>query len=110
MTRKSTIWLSYDLGVRGDYESFYAWLDSHGAEECVESLAVLTYGYSGSLVDRLRAEIGEAIEISKRTRIYLIYRDPVTKKNKGVFLFGGRRAAPWTGFAHNGSNQADDEV
>ena len=33
MTR-STIWISYDLGVRGDYENLYSWLDTHGAKEC----------------------------------------------------------------------------
>ena len=32
--KTSTIWISYDLGVRGDYEGLYAWLDSHGAKEC----------------------------------------------------------------------------
>ena len=28
----STVWISYDLGVRGDYEGLYAWLDAHDAK------------------------------------------------------------------------------
>ena len=30
----NTVWISYDLGIRGDYEGLYAWLDSHRAKEC----------------------------------------------------------------------------
>ena len=39
------IWLSYDLGVSGDYEGIYAWLAKHGAKECGDSLAFLNYEY-----------------------------------------------------------------
>lgn len=28
-----TIWISYDLGVQGDYEGLYGWLDTHKARE-----------------------------------------------------------------------------
>lgn len=34
-----TIWLSYDLGVQGDYEGLYRWLDNKKASECGDSLA-----------------------------------------------------------------------
>lgn len=34
---KQLIWISYDLGVSGDYENLYAWLDDHGAKECGQS-------------------------------------------------------------------------
>ncbi len=40
---KKTIWLSYDLGVKGDYEGLYAWLDDHGAIECGESVAFFNF-------------------------------------------------------------------
>lgn len=49
----STVWISYDLGVRGDYESLYSWLDAHGAKECGDFLAVLTYRHEGQLIDKL---------------------------------------------------------
>ena len=109
MTR-STIWISYDLGVRGDYEGLYSWLDAHGAKECGDSVAVLTYEYTGSLPEKLKATLKKAIEVDKRTRIYVIYREQATNKNKGSFLFGGRRAAAWTGYASTGTGAADDET
>ena len=33
------IWLSFDLGVSGDYEGTYAWLDDKSARECGSSVA-----------------------------------------------------------------------
>lgn len=107
---KSTIWISYDLGVRGDYENLYAWLDSQGAKECGDSVAVLTYDHKGSLTDKLKLELKKAFKIDKRTRVYVIYREQATNKNKGVFLFGGRRAQPWTGYSSSGSVADDDEM
>ena len=44
---KQAIWLSYDLGVRGDYEGLYAWLDKHQAKECGDNIAYFVYGYTG---------------------------------------------------------------
>jgi len=32
---KSAVWISFDLDIKGDYKGFYAWLDNHGARECV---------------------------------------------------------------------------
>jgi hypothetical protein len=105
----STIWISYDLGVRGDYESLYSWLDTHGAKECGDSLAVLAYRHEGSLTDRLKTDLKKHITIDKRTRVYVIYRDQATGKNKGRFVFGGRRAAIWTGYAPSDLATVDDE-
>jgi hypothetical protein len=95
---KSAVWVSFDLGVQADYEGMYAWLDEHQAKDCGESLAFLSYEYSGSLPDALKADIGKSVQISKRARIYVIYRDQDTKKMKGNFIFGGRKAPPWSGF------------
>ncbi|KAB7739837.1 hypothetical protein F2P47_09995 [Parvibaculum sedimenti] len=107
---KRTIWISYDLGVRGDYESLYAWLDSHDAKECGDSVAVLAYEYQGSLVKMLKEELGRTITTDKRTRLYVIYREPSTKKMKGNFIFGGRRTPPWTGYSSRDSETVDDEI
>jgi hypothetical protein len=106
----STIWLSYDLGVRGDYEALYTWLDSHTAKECGDSLAVLSYKYEGSLVDVLKADLRKIISVDKRSRIYVIYRDRIANKNKGSFLFGGRRSPPWTGYASADDGTIDEEI
>ena len=105
----TTIWISYDLGVRGDYEGMYAWLDQHKAKECGDSLALLTYRYSGGvLVDALKADLGESVETNKRTRMYVIYHDDKTKKAKGHFLFGGRRIPPWAGVSGQGQDEDDE--
>ncbi len=88
---KSAIWISYDLGVRGDYEGLYTWLDEHQAMECGDSLAFLNYEYRRSLKDSLTKELRKAFEITKQTRIYLMYRERETNKIRGRFIFGGRR-------------------
>jgi hypothetical protein len=106
---KSAIWISYDLGIKGDYASLYAWLDSHGAKECGDSVAFLTYEHDGDVRATLEADLQSAINIEKRARIYMIYREKDTGKNRGVFLFGGRRAPPWTGYASKGGGTADEE-
>jgi hypothetical protein len=106
----STVWISYDLGVRGDYEGLYAWLDALHARECGDSVAVLKYRYEGSLPDELKADLKSSVATDKRTRIYMIYRDQSTDRNKGRFIFGGRRAATWSGYAPSESSTVDDEV
>lgn len=106
---KSAIWISYDLGVQGDYESLYAWLDTHGAKECGDSLALLNYEHGGSVKKQLTTDLKKAITVDKRTRIYVIYRDAETNKNKGAFIFGGRREAPWTGYSPKGAGSVDEE-
>lgn len=103
----STIWISFDLGIRGDYEGLYAWLDQHNAKECSDSLALVSYEHSGSMLDALKEDLGNAVDTNKRTRMYVIYRDDKTKKMKGHFLFGGRRAPPWTGTW--GARQEEDD-
>jgi hypothetical protein len=104
----STIWISFDLGVRGDYESMYEWLDSYDAKECSSNLAVLSYEYTGRLLDSLKSELKKTIAIDRRTRIYIIHWNALEKKIKGSFLFGTRKAPPWTGYA-DGDEETEDE-
>jgi hypothetical protein len=85
----------------------YTWLDEHGAKECGDSLAFMNYEYKKDLLKELKADISSAISANKRTRIYTIHLDPATKKMKGTFLIGGRRAPPWSGFAA-GIQEEDD--
>ena len=113
VTKKSTInsavWVSFDLGVQGDYPGIYSWLDEHQANECGDNLAFLNYEHSGSLLEALTSDLKKSVEITKRTRIYVIYREQDTKKMKGSFIFGGRKAAPWSGFAVAlGTSESDE--
>jgi hypothetical protein len=106
---KSNIWISFDLGVRGDYESLYTWLDNKGARECGDSVALLSYEYESELLSELKKDIEDSIEITKKTRIYVIYRNPKTNKTNGDFIFGGRKAAPWSGYSDEAGQTEVDE-
>jgi len=107
---KKTIWISFDFGVRGDYEGFYTWLDKNDAIECGDSLAHLKYECSGDLIETLKKDIKGAIDITKKTRIYVIFRDTETKKMKGRFIFGKRKSSPWSGYAVSESIDEDEEI
>jgi hypothetical protein len=104
----TTIWLSYDLGVGGDYDGLYRWLDERGAEECGDSLAILRHRASETLADDIKAELKKAVAIDRRTKVYLIHRDTPTGAYRGIFLFGGRKRPPWTGFAATVDEMVDE--
>ena len=42
---KKRIWISFDLGVTGDYDRLYEWLDEHNAVECGNGFATLEYEF-----------------------------------------------------------------
>ncbi len=104
---KSTIWLSYDLGVNGDYEGMYSWLDTQGAKECGTSVAYLTYTHSGNLMESLKSEICDIVSLDKRSRVYVVRRDG--QKIKGGYLVGRRRGAPWEGYGEVDTEPEDSE-
>lgn len=106
---KSAVWISYDFGVRGDYEGIYTWLDDHGAIECGDSIAFLKYEFSGDLIQALKKDIKDSVDVTKKTRIYVIWRDPTTEKMKGRFILGTRKSPPWTGHASGEEELEDDE-
>lgn len=108
MSTKQIIWLSFDLGLRGDYEGLYAWLDQHGAKECGEGVAFLHYPHDGeTLPDKVKADLEKSITFDKRSRLYVIWRN---RKGvmKGRFIVGARRAAPWVGTAPGGTVEDDE--
>ena len=100
------IWLSFDLGVSGDYEGMYAWLDDKNAQERSASLASFLCSDEQNLLASLKSEIEEAVTLNKRSRVYMIYKDG-EGKSKGRFLIGGRKSAPWDGYG--GHDQTDDD-
>ena len=105
---KHFVWVSFDLGVKGDYEGMYAWLDSHKAKECGDSVACFWYEHSGELLEDIKSDLSKRVEIdTKKNRIYVIRL--VEGKMKGAFLFGRRRSAPWTGVAANGEQGEDTD-
>jgi hypothetical protein len=101
---KKAIWISYDLGVDGDYQGMYSWLDSNRAVECGDSLAFITRQINNDkFLEEIKKEIREAVNLKKNDRVYVIYINSKDKRVKGQFIFGGRKRAPWEGF----SNQQD---
>jgi hypothetical protein len=94
--RKFT-WLSYDLGLQGDYEGLYAWLDEHAAVECGESMAAFYYEYKSNFKDELKQDLENSIKTDKRTRLYVVRQE--SGQAKGSFIIGRRKNAPWAGSA-----------
>ena len=102
---KSAIWLSYDLGVNGDYEGMYAWLDNHGAKECGGSVAYLKFTHDGALPSSLKSDLESVVALNKRSRIYVIYRKD--EKMAGRYLIGHRKGAPREGFGDKDETEED---
>jgi len=106
---KKAIWLSYDLGVKGDYDSLYAYLDNQKAVECGDSLAFFNVEFDGTdeeLEKKLKKDIKECVRLSKTDRIYITYRR-ADKRVGGKFIFGSRKASPWQGYGQAESTEDD---
>jgi len=98
---KKRIWLSYDLGLRGDYQSLYEWLDARGAKECGDSIATFMTDRTS---DELQAELRALLGTNSKARIYII-----TREKGGRFLLGNRKAAAWAGFFQTAVENALDQ-
>jgi len=98
MGKAQAVWLSYDLGLQGDYEGLYKWLGEWGAEECGDSVAFFKYPYKTDLVREMTKDIKQDVRLSGRARLYLIYKDEDSQL-RGRFLVGGRRRPPWAEYA-----------
>ena len=97
METEKLVWISFDLGVSGDYESMYAWLDEHHAKECGDNLAAINFEPRRDLVAELKSDIKKSVELNKKSRIYIIYKSEKGTM-KGTFVHGTRKQAPWTGY------------
>ena len=91
------IWLSYDLGIRGDYQSLYSWLDDHNAKECGDSVASLWFSHEGGdFTEELKTELEGEVDLDNHSRIYVVWMDE--RRIKGRFIVGKRKRAPWAGY------------
>ncbi len=96
--KKKTFWLSYDLGLKGDYIGMYEWLDFKEARECGDSLAVFEFEYDDDFIQEILAQLKDNVEFKKGDRVYLIWKDEENRV-KGSFIIGKRKPAPWEGYA-----------
>lgn len=108
MTTTKTFWICYDLGLRGDYTGLYAWLDSHKAKECGDSLAVFEFDCGAHFIEEIKSELTNKVKFNKEDRIYLIWKDPQKDLIKGRFIIGQRKPAPWEGFAVSKEQGVED--
>jgi hypothetical protein len=104
--KKVFLWLSFDLGVRGDYEGMYQFLDAHKAKECGDSLGSFWYDYKKDLIPELLKDLKSHVEVNKRSRLYLIF--PKEGKRVGKFILGKRKAPPWAGFGPEEGEPEED--
>ena len=105
---EKTYWLSYDLGVGGNYEKLYGWLDDHNAVPCGESVAFFKYSYNKDEDPdkKLKQDLIDSLDLKAGNKLYLIRRKEGEDKTVGSFIYGKRSAAPWKGF---GSSTQDIE-
>jgi hypothetical protein len=105
---KKAFWLSYDLGIKGDYTGLYTFLDSVDAKECGDSITFFQKDYGNDFLDSLTNELKKYVKLNNTDRIYVVYADSSSKKTKGKWLFGGRKRAPWEGYAVKESSTEED--
>lgn len=93
-------WLSYDLGVGGDYQSLYQWLDNHKAKPCGDSLAYFQYTFNKNddPDEKIKKELLDNIKLKGGNKLYLIRKNKDGEKIIGSFIYGTRSAAPWVGY------------
>ena len=104
---KKAVWLSFDLGIKGDYEGLYQWLDARGAIECGDSAAFFKLESDGvDLPGEIKRSLQESMEVDAKTRVYIIYSKG--KSIKGNFVVGQRKAAPWAGSAPRPTAEEDE--
>ncbi|MDN3724953.1 hypothetical protein QRD02_11205 [Aequorivita sp. SDUM287046] len=109
-----SIWISYDLGIKGDYPNLYAWLDNNNAKEAGNSIAFLNYQYNGGeedLLDILKADLTKSVNFKPGDRVYVIRMrtDKGIKKVSGKFIIGNRKATPWEGYGQKGEDIIDGD-
>jgi hypothetical protein len=110
---KVSVWLTYDLGVGGDFQGLYSWLDDHEAIECGNNVAHIKYETPDSLktdkdfVTYLKEDMSQRVDFSPTNRIYIVRRSFDKDKTIGSFIVGKRKANPWEGFGAKVDNTID---
>jgi len=94
-------WVSFDLGLRGDYAELYGWLDKLQAQECGDSVATFL---SEKTREEIVEELSEVLSQEKNPRVYVIDR-----KKGGRFVLGKRKLASWSGYAQTVLDSGDEK-
>ena len=113
---KKWIVLNYDLGLKGDYEALYRYLDNKEAKDCGNCNSVFFIDVKDTsfeeVVDFLRKEISENVKINTTDRIYITSTSEEAhdgdNRIKGRFLFGARKRAVWEGYGDITRHEDED--
>ena len=87
------------MGVGGDYENLYQWLDDHKAKLCSNGTACFNYDFPENADgdEMLKKDLLQKISTKPGNILYLVRKN--NEQNVvGSFLYGKRQAAPWVGF------------
>lgn len=102
-------WLSYDLGVGGDYQHLYQWLDDKEAKPCGDSVAFFYYQYMTTDPDKeLLADISKTVKLEPGNILYVVRKKEDAEHYYGSFIYGKRKSAPWVGYGTK-PNEAEDK-
>jgi len=93
-------WLAFDLGLRGNFEELYGWLDTLGARECGENVATFR---STKTREQISQELSSILGTDRNARVYLI-----SMRQGGKFILGKRKASPWVGYSQQ-TVEAEEE-
>lgn len=113
-TINKAIWLSYDLGLGGDYPGLYTWLDNHNAFECGDNVAFFNYEIKQDqlkeLLPTILNDIKQSVELRTGDRLYVVYREVEGSRSrvKGDFIYGRRKSNPWEGYGDKGAQGGED--
>ena len=115
--KEAVIWLTYDMGVGGDFQGIYSWLDDNEAIECGNNVAFFNYSYpegidtDDALAEHLKSELESKIDFKPGNRVYIIRKSLDKKRNGGTigrFIIGKRKANQWEGFGTKSENSLDE--
>ena len=116
---KKSLWISFDFGMKGDYEGLYRWLDLHNALERGYGLALIKEiniphnksNNDDSFKKYIFQEIKKNVRIGKADRMYMIWKSIENETRiKGGFLSGGSKSAPWKGHSQINEDEVDMDL
>ena len=108
---KKAVWISYDLGIKGDYQGLYSWLDDHNAIECGNSVAFIHYPTKKNLIPELKKDLESKIDFKSGDRIYIVRIEAIEGKDliRGRFIIGKRKSNPWEGYGTKTTDTVDGD-
>jgi hypothetical protein len=68
-------------------------------------VAFLNFEFETDFYKELKESLEKSVNIQKKDRIYIIYRD--ARKMRGKFLSGEGKKNPWAGYAVEGREEED---